>query len=242
MKFKRGDDVYVTRSVLKLDENAPLPFVKTVVREHHDRSVKVQMPDGSLSKDIATSKVARNFGILIIRIGDFNEDGLLDPLAKSVLHYCRMVVPGDFVKLLELRTEDELIALWSMYHSMCQQVVIVGHGSKRGYLFGKTQISASRLVEMLSIPKPGKKEFISLGCQTGYGDFGRPFSSSKVVSHLLAPYHSVHGCVASLFTQTFIHERLLTSVTTKIAFNRARKNLKSAASFRLWKNGDFAAG
>ena len=242
MAIQVGDQVYVTRSLLDLDENDISPFYRTVVRTRQDRSVQVDKPDGTLSNQIATSKVASNFGVLIVRIGDFNEDGLIDPLAKSVLHYCRMLLPGDSVRMIELRTEGELTRLWADFHGMCHQVVIIGHGSPGGFLFGENSVSPDRLVEILCAPRPSAKEFISLGCQTGYASFGKVFSRATCVSHFISPYHSVHGCVASLFTQTFLHERLLANCSAKVAFKHAREDLKGAASFRLWENGNLTAG
>ncbi len=242
MAFAIGDQVYVARSILGLDENDISPFLRTTIRARNNRSVQVDLPNGVLSNGIATSKVAANFGVLIIRIGDFNEDGLLDPLAKSVLHYCRMLLPGDSVQLIELRTEGELVTLWGNIHGMCQQVVIVGHGAPGGFLFGSENVTPQRLAEIFDAPNPTRKEFISLGCQTGYQAFGQPFSLARCVSHFLAPFHSVHGCVASLFTQTFLNERLLASRSTKVAFKHARSDLKGAASFRLWENGNLNAG
>jgi hypothetical protein len=242
MPLQIGDRVYVPRSVLGLDEDAISPFYQTRVRARQDRSVQVDLPDGTLSPQVATSKIAKSFGVLIVRIGDFNEDGLLDPLAKSVLHYCRMLLPGDSVRLIELRTESELARLWGDLHRLYNQVVVVGHGSPTGFTFGEREIDAARLVEILQEPGPGKKEFISLGCKTGYGSFGREFSKAACVSHLIAPFHSIHGCVASLFTKTFLHERLLAAYSPKVAFNHARKDLLGAASFRLWEKGKLTGG
>jgi hypothetical protein len=242
MPLQIGEQVFVRRSLLGLEDNDISPFYRTTVKARKDRSVRVDKPDGTLSDKIATSKVAKNFGVLIVRIGDFNEDGLLDPLAKSILHYCRMLLPGDSVRLIELRTEAELVALWDSFHGMCQQVVLVGHGGASGFLFGNQNIDPSRLAAIFGAPNPTPKEFISLGCQTGMAPFGKAFSVSPCVSHFIAPFHSVHGCVASLFTQTYLNERLLASCSTKVAFNHARDHLLGAVSFRLWRHGKLAAG
>jgi hypothetical protein len=154
MTFRIGDQVYVARSLLGLDENDVSPFYRTAVRERRGRSVKVDKPDGTLSNHIATSKIVANFGVLIIRIGDFSEEGLINPLAKSILHYCRMLLPGDSVRLIELRTEGELARLWNNFHTMCHQVVLVGHGSATGYRFGDQSISPERLSEIFGAPDP----------------------------------------------------------------------------------------
>jgi len=242
MPLQIGDQVYVRRSLLDLEDDDISPFYRTTIRVRQDRSVQVDKPDGNLSGRIATSKVATNFGVLIIRIGDFNEDGLLDPLAKSVLHYCRMLLPGDSVRLIELRTEAELITLWQMLHGMCEQVVLVGHGDAGGFLFGNENVAPAQLAEIFSAPNPTPKEFISLGCQTGKAEFGKVFSAAPCASEFIAPFHSVHGCIASLFTQTYLSERLLGSYSAKVAFRHARDDLLGAVSFRLWRNGNLEAG
>lgn len=242
MRLNIGDQVYVRRTLLGLADDDISPFYRTTVQARANRSVQVDQPGGTLSKLIATSKVATSFGVLIVRIGDFEEDGLLDPLAKSVLHYCRMLLPGDSVRLIELRTETELITLWGTLHSMCKQVVLVGHGDPGGFLFGNVNITPSRLAEIFAAPNPTAKEFISLGCQTGKAGFGKVFSASPCASEFIAPFHSVHGCIASLFTQTYLSERLIASFSAKVAFNHARDDLLGAASFRLWRNGNLEAG
>lgn len=242
MAFNVNDTVYVPRSLLGLDENDVSPFYRTVIRERVQRSVRVDLPNGNLSELIATSRISDNFGILIIRVGDFNEEGLIDPLAKSILNYARMLLPGDSVKLVELRTQAEFSVLWAKYHGMCKQVILIGHGSNRGFYFGNDEVLAADFVNLLEAPGPTQKEYISLACQTGYAAFGQTVSQSAVVSRFIAPFHSVHGCVASLFASTYLHERILASCSPKIAFNHARSDLLGAASFRLWTNGNLTAG
>jgi hypothetical protein len=242
MVFQINDQVYVSRTILGLNGNSPSPFYRTIIRQRNNRSVRVDLPNGNLSNEIATSKIVANFGVLIIRIGDFEEDGLLDPLAKSVLHYCRLLLPSDAVRLINLRTESELETLWASLHGMCQHVVIVSHGSADGIRFGNQWTTPERLREIFEAPRPEVKEFISLGCETGWAKFGKSFSQATCVSHFLAPFHSVHGCVASLFVQTFLNERILASKSTKVAFKHARADLQGAASFRLWHNGTLTAG
>lgn len=242
MPLAIGDDVYVARKTLHLSDDGISPFHRTIIRDRQDRSVKVDLPNGQLSDWVATSKVSDGFGVLIVRIGDYNEDGLLAPLAKAVLHYCRMLLPPDGVRLVELRTEQELTALWAMHHALAKQVVLIGHGAPEGFLFGQTNITPDRLVEIFSAPNPSAKEFISLGCQTGFASFGKRFSEAAFVSDFIAPFHSIHGCAASLFMQTYLNERLLAVASPKVAFNRARNDLLGAASFRLWRNGALSAG
>jgi hypothetical protein len=242
MAIEIGDTVYVPRTAVDLDPNEISPFLQSVVRDRQNRSVQVDLPDGTLSDFIATSKVTKNFGVLIVRIGDFAEEALLDPLAKVVLNYLRMLLPDDSVRLVELRTTDEFATLWGKYHAMCEQIIIIGHGSTNGIYFGDSEILADDFVDLLEAPNPGAKELISLACKTGYSSFGQKVSRSAKVSHMIGPFHSVHGCVGSLFASTYLHERLLASRSPKVAFKHARNELVGATSFRLWTNGNLTAG
>lgn len=242
MAFNIGDNVYVPRSLLGLDQNDVSPFYRTIVRDRANRSVRVDLPDGGLSDLIATSRISENFGILIVRVGDFNEEGLIDPLAKAILNYARMLLPGDSVRLVELRTTAEFSVFWARYHGMCKQVIFIGHGSDQGFYFGNDEVQAADFVNLIEGPAPAPKEYMSLACKTGYAAFGQAVSQSPAVSRFIAPFHSVHGCVASLFASTYLHERILASCSPKVAFNHARSDLLGAASFRLWTNGNLTAG
>lgn len=242
MAIAVGDSVFVPRTALGLDPNDVSPFFNTIVRERQERSVRVDLPGGALSELVATSKISTNIGVLIIRIGDFSEENLLDPLAKAVLHYLRMLLPGDTVRLIELRTVEEFSTLWARYHGMCKQVVLIGHGSKKGLYFGNDEVLAERFVGLIEAPNPEPKELISLACKTGYAGFAQAVSQSSRVSQIAAPFHSVHGCVASLFASTYLHERLLSCCSAKVAFKHARNELVGATSFRLWTNGKLTAG
>jgi hypothetical protein len=242
MSPKIGDKVYVRRSILGLSDDAPSPFYSTTVRGKSKRSVSVDMPNGSLSGLVSSSKLYKSFGVLIIRIGDYEEANLLDPLAKSILHYCRMLIPGDDVRLIEIRELKELEFFWKKIHNLYQHVVIVGHGDNHGILFGAEEYPASEIISILEGPKPEKKEFISLGCKTGRAGFGKIFSQAKIVSHFIGPFHSISGSVASLFAQTYLNQRINGSLSAKVAFKHARADLLGAVSFRLWEKGELTAG
>lgn len=229
--------VYVPKTALGLDPNVISPFHQTRIRELDDRSVKVDMPDGSLSDWIGSSRITRRLGVFLVRIGDFDEDTLIEPLSKSVLHFCRILLPGDCVRVIEVRSLGELTHFWSVHHNLYEQVVLVGHGSANSILFGRTNVSPSALADSLAVPGLSKKEIISLCCQTGRAEFAKPFSKSGCCSNFVAPFDSIHGCVASLFVQNYLTNRLLQGLVVKTAFSRARKDLLGAASFRLWDNG-----
>jgi hypothetical protein len=237
-----NDRVFVPRTLLGLDPQGPSPFHRTVVRHKHQRSVRVELPNGSMSARIGTSRIFRNLGLLIIRVGDYEEQTLLDPLTKSVLQFCRILLPDDHVLATEVRTIEELRFLWNKHHRVVQQVILIGHGSPRSMRFGSDDIDANEFIETLAAANPAPKEFISLCCKTGQAPFAKPISEAALCVDFLAPYHSVHGCIASQFCQNYMTLRLLDGMTTGSAFNKTRKNLIGAASFRRWHNGKLKSG
>ena len=94
--------------------------------------------------------------------------------------------------------------------------------------------------ELLSIfgeCNPTPKTFVSLCCKTGDADFGGAFSQSTICHSLLAPFHSVHGAIASQFCQTFFSHHLLSGKSVTVAFNKSRNAIPEGTHFRLWKNG-----
>ncbi len=238
-------EVYVPRSAVGLDPSTPAwPFLKTKVRQIQELSVKLDISPYPLTVSdwVGTSKICLRLGVLIVRIGDYKEADLIDPLCKSVLHFCRMLLPGDSVQVIVVRTVQELTHFWNGIHAGFEQVILIGHGDKIHIYFGNEGVSASALVQLLEKPSPSPKEFVSLCCQTGQSSFGKSLSLSSACGALLAPFHSIHGVTASQFCQTYLTRRLLEGRSIGIAFNQARETLLDAASFRLWQNGILKAG
>ena len=236
MAHQPGDSVCVMRSVLGLGE-APQPFYKTRIVDVVPHGVTVSMPDGTASHRIPSAKVEIGYGVLIIRVGDYDGSSPLDPLARSLKDYSSMILPGDNTRLLELRTLEEFEKLWAIYHAAYHQVILVSHGDENCMVFGDNEVTASDLVEVLNAQPTTPKEFIGLGCNTGDAAFARVFSSATCVSRFMASYHTVSPCTASVFVQTYLHERLIAVRTPNVAFRNARSDLYSAASYRKWVGG-----
>jgi hypothetical protein len=238
-----GEHVYVPRTRMGLDSNAPSAFVSTTVRAVEGRSVRVDLPNGQgWSAPIATSAVHRNIGVLIFRIGDFaTELSLLDPLAKSVLQYFRLLLPDDMVGFCEIRSPQEFQKFWTAHHGGYSHVILIGHGRRDGLKFAVGDwIDAEMFGDALTAPDPVPvpKTFISLCCSTGYAAFGQRFSNYDVCDSLIAPFHSIHGAIASQFCQTFFAYHLLQGETTRVAFKHARKAIPGGTIFRLWQGGE----
>jgi hypothetical protein len=238
-KFLVGDTVYIPSSLLPDGDNYPTSIYRTSVTEIRAKSVKVRLRDGDNSDWIASSKLHKILGIAIITIGDFStEETLLNPLAKSILQFSRLLFDDDSVTSIRIRAIGELSAWWRKNQLAYSHIVFIGHGSSSDIYFGcggaRTPMRFQRRV--FSSVKT-KKIFISLCCETGRNSFASAFSAIPACSHLIAPFHSIHGAVASQFFQTYMCWHLLHGKTTKIAFNKAASTVPGKDIFRLWKDG-----
>lgn len=100
---------------------------RTKVQAVVNRSVDVDVRGGTFR--VAASAVHTSIAVLILRLGDLStEETLLDPLAKSQLHFGRLLLTDDTVRLLEVRSLQELEKFWQREHANYAQVVIIGHG------------------------------------------------------------------------------------------------------------------
>ncbi|WP_368182408.1 hypothetical protein [Aeromonas sp. R7-5] len=242
--FTINDKVFVPASRIPGMEGHPSAFYETRIAEVGIRKVKVHLQGGTTSEWIGTGLCQKNVGILIFTFGDLEtEIGLLDPLAKSVLQYCRLLVPDDYLRAYKIRSVAELEIIWHREQAAYSHVVIIGHGSREGIKFSVDKWVKSDILDAtLKVRGAPKKVFISLSCQTGYKTAGGKLSEMAICSHFIAPFHSVHGAVASQFAQTFLAFHLLEGESVGVAFKHARKYTPGSTSFRLWENGNLKAG
>lgn len=243
-RFAVGDKVFVPSSRIEGLNDLPSVFWESTVAEVANKKIKVNLRGGKTSEWIGTSLCHKNVGILILTVGDLETEAtLLDPLAKSVLQYCRLLVPDDYVRSYKIRSLEELKKIWGMEQKNFSHVIFIGHGSLEGIKFSNIGWASPEQIEQaLRVRGAPRKIFISLCCQTGYKAVGSVLSKMAISSHFIAPFHSVHGAVASQFAQTFLAHHLLDGKTTRVAFRHARESTPNGASFRLWKNGTLTAG
>ena len=242
--FAVGDRVYVPCLLVPELEGRDTALYETRISTVNANSATVDLPGGAVSKPIGVSRLHSAVGILIVSIGDFiSESALLDPLSKSVLQFCRLLVPDDQVAAVKVRSVAELKTYWSKNNRAYTHIVLIGHGDKDSLGFGVDgDVSLSTLDDTLKDRGAKPKSFISLCCKTGYADFGKKFSQFTICKSFAAPFHSVHGATASQFCQTMLTWMLLEGRTTKVAFKSARDSVTGAVSFRLWQNGALSAG
>lgn len=242
--FTENDKVFVPASKIPGLEGHSSAFYETKVVEVDTRKIKVAIPGGATSEWIGSGLCQKNISILVFTIGDLEtETALLDPLAKSILQYCRLLVPDDYLRSYKIRSRSELKFIWEKEQSVYSHVIFIGHGSQDGIKFSVDGwVDAASLAELLKVRAAPKKVFISLCCKTGYKNMGAKLSKMTICSHFIGPFHSVHGAVASQFAQTFLAFHLLQGESIGVSFKHARENIPGSTSFRLWENGKLKAG
>ena len=242
-KIQAGETIYVSCSRVKDLAERGVALYKTKITEVDGQRARVDLPTGQQSEWISCSLLHRDVSILIINVGDFySEHSLLDPLAKSVGQFCRLLVPDDQIRQVRVRSLDELETLWRAEQVMYSHVVWIGHGRKDGIKFAVDGwVDANKINISLRVHGAPKKTFISLCCQHGYKSFGGKVSNSAICRHFIGPFHSVPGAVASQFCQTFLSSLFLAGKTAGVAFKQARYSVPGKASFRLWNSGDLIA-
>lgn len=242
-KYQVNERIYVPSVKIEGMKDYPFAFYETKVVDQRERSIKIDLPRGR-SAWIASRLVHKNIGILLVLIGDLStESTLLEPLNKSILQFCRLLMNDDVVANFRVRSLKELEKIWDTYEGAYSHVIFVCHGSSGGICFHNDGwVPASVLKKVIDKPGVSKKRFLSLGCNTGYKGFGGEFSKFDCCDSLIAPFHSIHGAIASQFCQTFLIHHMIEGSVSVTAFKNAAKSIPGTVNFRLWKNGRLEAG
>jgi hypothetical protein len=233
-----NERVFIPLSALEKQISSPSAFYQATILEIANRSVRVDVGEGE-TEWVATTKCQRNIGVVIFAIGDLEtEAALIDPLSKSILQFSRLLCSDDFVRFHKLRSISELTELWRISHANYSHVVLIGHGNGTALKFSVDGwISANGLADALDVEGANGKCFINLSCELGKAAYGKAFSELDVCDTFIAPFHSVHGAVASHFMQSLLIYNLLHGETLKVAFRHARQGVAGGTSFRMWRNG-----
>lgn len=234
-----GQMVYVPSMLVPDGERLPHSIFRAEVAEIINRSVRVKIAGGEISAPIASSKILSDLGIAIVSIGDFaTEDGLINPLTKSVLQFCRLLVPDDQLTTVRIRAIGELGSWWEKNHAVYTLIILIGHGSSTAITFGVGgERKPSSFDRRFRAANAEPKTFISLCCETGRAPFAKEFSALPFCGALIAPFHSVHGAVASQFVQSFLSLNLLQAKSVTVAYKNAVESVPGRERFRLWRNG-----
>ncbi|MEV0436587.1 hypothetical protein [Nocardia sp. NPDC050413] len=241
-KYAEGETVFVPAARLGDAGRAPYALVPRKILGFEDRSAIVNDLDNEPTKVAVRHLHPGSLGFMLLRIGDLRtEQTLLDPLAKSMLHFLRLLLPDNDVHTLSVRTLPELVQWWSVNASAISHVILIGHGTPDSIQFvePRASVTGRQLGISLGNAKPGcsPKVFISLSCHTGKTAFAREFSRTRVCRELVAPLRSVHGAGASQYAQTLLTHHLLEAVGFAAAHRRAVAASVNGSRFRRWRDG-----
>lgn len=233
-----GERVFVPTSLLPSPAQYGVALILRSVLAVANRSATLDLGNMVASPSIATSKLHRNLGILIVRVGDLEtETVLLDPLAKSILHFARLFVDDSFVHLFQVRSVAELEAWLPANAARFSHVVLIGHCDAAGLKFGIGGFKSPAAFGGLLGPNPVHRlTFVSLACESGRASFAQPFSRLAFCEALIAPFHTVHGAIASQYCQSFFTHLLLLGETLSVAHRHARQFTPGSTTFRLWQH------
>jgi hypothetical protein len=217
-----GNDVFVPATRLETTVQPPYAVVRVRVAATDQRSATVESPYHNGGQIVAKTFLQENVGVLIIKIGDLEtETTLLDPLAATLSHFFRLLLPDDQLRSFSIRTADELYDIYSRHSAPYTHIIIVGHAGGSNINFALNhQESSLQLVQRFQALSSVPHEFVTLCCHSGEAAFAKPFSAAQFAEALFA-FHFLDG------------------LTWKIAFNRARKNVSGGSPFRIWHQGNF---
>lgn len=234
-----NEEVYVPLNRLGVDRTGISAFLHTKVLAVRNRTVTVDLLDNGATADVASSAVHRNVGVCIFAVGDIDtEPTLIEPLRKSVLQYCRLLLPQPSLLLYSIRSIAELRTFWQRDHALCSHVILIGHGSGTGLDFAVDGlVGPKELGALFADGGATPKQFLSLCCETGRSSFAAPFSQASRCQTFIAPFQSVHGAIASQFLQTYFGHHLLDGKSSKVAYNKAQADIPSGIKFRFWYEG-----
>lgn len=233
--FEVGDKVFIPATKVD-DPSAHHAILEKTIDAVVNRSITVTHKGTSYK--FGSSVAYRNVSVIIFCIGDYSsEEFLLNPLAKSILQYFRLLLEDAWLKLYHIRTKEEFSFLWEKNHALYSHVVFIGHGRKDAMQFGDKWLTAPELVRCLNVKDVTPKNYFSLCCKTGLKDFASPFSDAECVSCLVAPKNVCHAASGSEFIQTLFANHFLAGKQIKSAFNKTKKAASPGPKFRFWRDG-----
>lgn len=243
-KFDLGSTVYVPSRLLPSPDERSFALTRATVTGRTNRSIRINILDNEGNDVEVSSKLVhgKDLGITLIRVGHFvTEDTALDPLAKSLLQFLRLLIEDDAVRLLELRTAAEIGVAWRKWAPLTSHVVLIGHGSSESFrlLDREEPLSGSEFAGLFGeVPESRPKVWISLSCLTGRTPFARPFSNAEACAEFIAPFQSVHVAAASHFAQSFFVHHLLNAKGVVAAHRLAMDSVGAGVAFHHWRSGE----
>jgi hypothetical protein len=236
--FQVGQEVLVPAASIGSAGDGPA-LLERLVLDTSGRSIFVDGIDNTV-KRVPSKFVHREFGLALIRVGDFrSESTLLDPLVDSLGAYFNLLLPLERHWIWKIRTLDELEEQWETNHSLLTHVVLIGHGSSKAFDFVGGAMTGDELGAALTALAPATppKDFISIACETGRSPFAKHFSQTPICQSILGAFQEIHGAVALQFVETYFSSLLLIGSSSRVALRRAQEGLPSGTHFAEWRDG-----
>lgn len=236
-KFDVGDRVSVPSARLGVD--APYAMLDREVRAVERRSILLDTLGGHEAW-VASAHATKQVGVRLVRLGDIDtEETLLDPIAKGLNHYFRLLLPESARRTWWVRSLAELDAFVERDASQATHVVLIAHCRRTDghFLLANEEVSPSDLVAAFDAASP--KLFLSLACSSGQMPFGRPFSNGAACRVLLAPFQAIHGAVAIETCALLFNNLMLKGRRTADAVKEVNASLPQGVHLRRWTNGSY---
>lgn len=231
--------VHVPAKSVGLDSNYPFAMVECkYVRKKGLKGVLDDIPRVQGSRSLDLRLISQKLGFLIVQVGDFDtEKFLLDPLHTAIVTTTELVLKPDNVWSCHIRSIAEFRKFWVRQNAIISHLVIVGHGSQKGLIFGDEVVDAKEFIEALSIPESQGQApiIISLACKSGNTIFGKSVSGSGSCRAFIGPSGTIHASNAALFYQSFLSHNLLEGRTNEKAYQKARVFTPGVTEFNMWQ-------
>jgi|APMed6443717190_1056831.scaffolds.fasta_scaffold110265_2 hypothetical protein len=231
--------VHVPSRSVGLGDNYPSAMVECrFLRVSEKKGIIDQIPRIQGEKLIDLRLITRKLGFLIIQLGDFDtEELLLEPLFEAITHTTSLVLMSEYVWKRRVRSLAEFSKFWQEFSGVLSHLVLVGHGSKNGLIFGEKEEGSSEFISVLnSSSTVGQAPIIiSLCCKSGNGIFGKAVSGSQKCRAFIGPSGSIHAANAALFYQLFLSHSLIDGRTNEKAYQLARVFTPGVTEFNMWK-------
>jgi hypothetical protein len=252
MAFAVGDRVLVPNGVIgRTDAISAISEYRIVQIPSSPMAKTVSIDVGDdTPRRVHRSQIHSHIGIRVVRVGDLgSEDHLLDPLAKTINHFFRLLVAEDIYRLIYLRTPQEFMRFWERDHGAITHLVLLGHGKANSIKFVGDEEGKELWVDADQFSKifekahpPSPLHVLSLACSNGRAAFSKTLSNSEQCVDCTAPFNDIHGTIASQFAQTLFLDFLLNGRTWLSAVKHARESTVGLAGFRMWRDGRLVLG
>jgi hypothetical protein len=238
-EFVIGQEVFVPSSRVGLGLDYASAMVKCNVAFVGERTVTVtNVPRATNPIELQKNVVQKRLSFYFVKIGDFStEEYLLNKLLTIVREYLSIIVMPEYIQYIEIRSLDELKEFWNIQNNGISHLILIGHGTANGFIFGHDSIVTARELIMALQNNNGRNQsvqIISLCCKSGNGNIGKKISGAPFCQSFIGPAFSIHSANAALFCQAFLNYQLLYGYTDKKAYDYARLSMPGKIEFNFW--------